>query len=52
MCLEIMYLIHMYKKDLSLKTFNGRYTIKPNWTKSTVLLFWEHDTYAGMYEPI
>ena len=33
MCLEIIYLMYMYKKNLALKTYNGWYTIKPNQTK-------------------
>ena len=32
MCLEIISLI--YKKDLALFTYNGRYVIKPNQTES------------------
>ena len=36
MCLEILYLIYMYKKDLTLITYNGWYTLKPNPTKSYI----------------
>ena len=38
MCLEIIYQIYMYKYDLALKTFNGRYAIEPNQTKPFIYL--------------
>ena len=33
MCLEIIYLVYMYKKDLALNNLHGWYAIKPNQTK-------------------
>ena len=33
----------MYKLDLALKTYNGRYTIKPNQTKSCTFKMYRED---------